>query len=98
MLELAERYVQNCASAYGAAPYAVRVVLNIRTPAVPAALNDSMWERFALGAEYQTTDPTTGVLAVRNPFWHRAPDPAVGIVLPSLADLQQTGAIILARP
>lgn len=95
MLELAERYLQNCAAAYGVTPYAARVVLNIRTQAVPAALNDSMWERYALGAVYKTTDPTTGVLAVRNPFWHRAPDPAAGIALPSLADLQQTGAIIL---
>lgn len=95
LLELADRYLQNCAVAYGAQPYAVRVVLNIRTQAVPAAVADVMWERYALGAEYQTTDPTTGVLAIRNPFWYRAPDPAPGLGLPCLADLQRAGATIL---
>ena len=32
---------------------------------------------------------------MRNPFWHRAPSPAPGIVLPTLADLLQRGAIVL---
>lgn len=95
IMELADRYLNNCAAAYGNARYVAQIVLNIRTQAVPAALNDAMWQQFALGVEYKSADPTTSQPAVRNPFWHRAPDPMPGIVLPSLEDLQRSGAIIL---
>jgi hypothetical protein len=95
VLELAERYLDNCAAAYGAHAYDARVVLNIRTQAVAAALTDATWERYALGAEYGAKDPTTKAPATRNPFWHRAPDPAPGITLPTLADLLRRGAIVL---
>lgn len=95
VLELAERYLANCAAVYGSQRYEARIVLNIRTQAVAAALNDAMWQRYSLGVEYKTDDPTTGQPAVRNPFWHQAPDPVPGISLPSLGSLQAGGAIIL---
>jgi len=95
VLYFAARYLDNCAAAYGAQKYQARAVLNIRTQAVPAALNDATWERFALGGEYKVNDPTTQKPAVRNPFWHRAPDPAPGTVLPTLGDLLARGSIIL---
>jgi hypothetical protein len=95
VLELAERYLDNCAVAYRPKTYEARVVLNIRTQAVGAALNDNLWARYSLGAEYSIKDPTTKELAVRNPFWHRAPSPAPGITLPTVSDLVSRGAIIL---
>jgi hypothetical protein len=95
VLEIAERYLDNCATIYGPRKFDARVVLNIRTQAIAAALNDAMWERYSLGTEYKTTDPVSKEVAVRNPFWHRAPDPLPGITLPSLADLVQRGSIIL---
>jgi hypothetical protein len=95
VLEIAARYLDNCESTYGAQKYDARAVLNIRTQAVSAALNDATWDHHALGAEYKVNDPVTGKLAVRNPFWHRAPDPLPGISLPSLADLVGRGAIVL---
>jgi len=95
VLEIAERYLDNCATAYGSRKFDARVVLNIRTQAVAAALNDAMWERYSLGTEYKTTDPVSKEVSVRNPFWHRAPDPLPGTTLPSLADLVQRGSIIL---
>jgi hypothetical protein len=95
VLELAERYLDNCAAAYRPKTYEARVVLNIRTQAVAAALNDATWQRFALGTEYSIKDPTTQEPAVRNPFWHRAPSPSPGITLPTIADLISRGAIIL---
>ncbi len=95
MLELAERYLANCATAYGAQRYDARIVINIRTQAVPAALDDAMWQKLGLGVEYKTQDPATGQPAERNPFWYRAPDPAPGVTLPSLGGLQAGGAIIL---
>ncbi|HET9634828.1 MAG TPA: hypothetical protein VFP26_02775 [Gemmatimonadaceae bacterium] len=95
VLYFAERYLDNCAAAYGARNYDARVVLNIRTVAIPIALNDAAWERYALGAEYNIKDPFTKALAVKNPFWHRAPDPAPGVKMPTLEDLLKRRAIVL---
>jgi len=95
VLEMAERYLDNCRSAYGAGAYNARVVLNIRTQAIGAAMTDAVWERYSLGAEYNAKDPATQQPATRNPFWYRAPSPAPGIVLPTIADLVGRGAIVL---
>ncbi len=95
LLELADRYLDNCATAYGSQRYEVRVVLNIRTQAVPAALTDELWAGFRLGAEYGVKDPNTSQPAELNPFLHRAPSPAPGIELPTLADMLKRGAIVL---
>jgi len=95
VLELAERYLDNCQSAYAGGSYNARVVLNIRTQATVAAMTDALWERYSLGAEYNAKDPATQQPATRNPFWYRAPSPAPGITLPSLADLIDRGAIVL---
>ncbi len=86
VLEIAARYLDNCAAAYGSQRYEARAVLNIRTTAVPAALNDEAWQRHALGVEYKISDPFTQQPAVRNPFWHRAPAPLPGVTLPSLTE------------
>jgi len=95
VLYFAARYLDNCEVVYARQKYQARAVLNIRTQAVAAALNDATWERYALGTEYNVNDPTTHKAAVRNPFWHRAPDPSPGVVLPTLADLLARGSIIL---
>jgi hypothetical protein len=99
VLEIADRYLDGCAAVHGARPYQARVVLNIRHRAVPAALGDAAWERFALGAEYDVKDPATSRPAVRNPFWRHAaraagaaPEP---YVLPTIEELMQRGAIVL---
>jgi hypothetical protein len=95
VLEMAERYLDNCKTAYGASGYDARVVLNIRTQAIGAAMTDKLWEQYSLGAEYNAKDPATQQPAIRNPFLHRAPSPAPGITLPTIADLVDRGAIIL---
>jgi hypothetical protein len=95
VLELAERYLDNCRSAYRAGTYEARVVLNIRTQAIGAAMTDTLWERYSLGTEYNAKDPTTQQPATRNPFWYRAPSPAPGITLPTIADLVGRGALVL---
>ena len=95
VLEIAERYLDNCRSAYRAGSYDARAVLNIRTQAIGAAMTDRLWERYSLGAEYNVKDPATQQPATRNPFWYHAPSPGPGITLPSLADLVSRGAIIL---
>jgi hypothetical protein len=58
-------------------------------------MTDALWEQYSLGNEYNAKDPATKQPATQNPFWHRAPSPAPGITLPSIADLVDRGAIIL---
>jgi hypothetical protein len=95
VLETAERYLDNCRSAYKSGTYEARVVLNVRTQAIGAAMTDQIWERYALGSEYSAKDPATHEAAIRNPFLYRAPSPAPGITLPTITDLVDRGAIIL---
>jgi hypothetical protein len=92
---MAERFLDNCRSAYPTGAYTARAVLNARTQAIGAAMTDAIWERYSLGASYNIIDPFTKQPAVRNPFWHRAPDPAPGIKLPTVEDLVNRGAIVL---
>lgn len=95
VLQIASRYFDNCAAVYPVGSYALRIVLNIRTSAIPAALTDATWERFQLGQESGVKDHATQQPAIRNPFLHRAPSPAPGITLPTLTDLLEAGAIVL---
>ncbi|HEX6966292.1 MAG TPA: hypothetical protein VF166_10870, partial [Gemmatimonadaceae bacterium] len=69
VLEIAGRYLDNCAAAYRAGSYRARVVLNARTRGIPAALTDDAWQRYSLGTDYDVKDPATGAPAQRNPFW-----------------------------
>jgi hypothetical protein len=91
VLQIAARYLDNCDAAYGAGRHDARIVMNIRTVAVPAALTDDAWQRYALGTSYNVKDPATGKPAVRNPFWHGG----TGATTPMLEDLVQRGALLL---
>ncbi len=95
VLQIASRYMENCASVYAAGSYQLRIVMNIRTTAVPAALSDATWARFKLGEEYGVDDHATKERAVRNPFLHRAHSDYPGIVLPTLTDLLDADATVL---
>lgn len=91
----AARYLDNCDAVYGPGKAQVGVVLNIRTQAVPVALNDALWEKYKLGTEYNTKDPNTQQPATRNPFCHRAPSPGNGYTVPTLGDFIDRGAFFL---
>ncbi|MES2524404.1 MAG: twin-arginine translocation signal domain-containing protein [Gemmatimonadota bacterium] len=94
-MQLAGRYLDGCAAVYAGRTYRAAVVLNIRTTAVPAGLHDRLWEKYALGVEYKTNDPHTRAPAVRNPFWHPAPELMPGYTSPSISTLVGQGAIAL---
>lgn len=95
VLQIASRYAENCAAVYPVGSYALRIVLNIRTQAVPAAMSDALWERFKLGEEYGVKDPSTEQPALRNPFLYRAKSSMPGVVLPTLTDLLDIDATVL---
>lgn len=91
-LDYASRYLDGCAAAYGDGTPA-RAVIVIRHMAIPAALNDAAWNRYAIGEGSKIDDPVTHKPAVRNPFWtatsHDEDTP------PSLQDLIGRGVIVL---
>ena len=91
-LQIAGRYLDNCAAAYPAGSYTAIAVMNIRTSAIAAAMTDDAWARYSLGTEYKVIDSATKADAIRNPFWIRTP---VIQGNPPLQDLVQRGAIIL---
>ncbi len=70
-LDIAQRYLDGCDAVYGREKHDARVVLNIRTRAIPIAMSDALWARFALGAEYEVKDSRTNENATRNPFLAR---------------------------
>ncbi|HEX6694119.1 MAG TPA: hypothetical protein VF035_05360, partial [Longimicrobiales bacterium] len=67
ILDTATRYLDNCDAVYAAKSGAI-AVLNIRTQAVGLALEDSMWRKYALGAQYNVKDPVTDQPAERNRY------------------------------
>jgi hypothetical protein len=95
VLQIAGRYLDNCAVAYPAGTYTAIAVMNIRTTAIPAAMSDSVWARYSLGAEYKLIDSATQGDAIRNPFWRRAPQAPAAPGMPTLEELVRRGSIIL---
>jgi hypothetical protein len=96
VMELAARYLDNCAVAYAPGTYKTGLVMNIRTTAIPAAMTDALWARYSLGAEYKVKDSATQENATRNPFWSRGkPATPVAFTPPTLGELVDRGAIIL---
>jgi hypothetical protein len=70
-LQVATRYLDNCDAAYGVGKHSARVVINMRTRAVPLGVTDALWRRYALGVESGQADPVTNAPALRNPFLDR---------------------------
>ena len=95
VMELAARYLDNCAAAYAPGSYTAIAVLNIRTTAIAAGMTDAAWSRYALGAEYNVKDPATQEPAMRNPFCSRGARAAVVAGIPTLEELVKRGSIVL---
>lgn len=62
-------YFLTASQAYGVPENEIGVVLVMRHNAIPAALDDSAWEKYQLGELFEVTDSKTGAPAVRNPFY-----------------------------
>ncbi len=62
-------YFLTASQAYGVPEDEVGVVLVMRHNAIPAALDNSAWEKYKLGEMFKINDPDTGKPAVQNPFY-----------------------------
>ena len=64
-----------------------RAVIVFRRLGTPMAFNDLMWDRYDLGADTKTTDPSTKAPAKRNVYWSDGSTP--------LRKMQERGVISL---
>jgi intracellular sulfur oxidation DsrE/DsrF family protein len=73
-------------------------VVVLRHAGTVMAMNDLLWERFALGERSKTKDPLTEKDAIRNPFARVGKEEKNPIVSPAatLESLLASGAIVLA--
>jgi hypothetical protein len=96
VLDLATRYLDNVQTVYGALPEGdVVAVLNIRTTATSLGLSDAMWQKYPIGEDTKTTDPSTTAPAKRNLDWRPTPPPGTIVGNAGIEKLQQRGAIVI---
>lgn len=65
----AATYLRTMAETYHLPPGAAHAVVVLRHSAMPMALTDAMWDKYAIGAMLNVTDPATKAPARRNIFW-----------------------------
>ena len=73
----------------------MRVVIVARQLGVPLALQDMLWDRFAIGADRKVTDPITKAPARRNPFLRPQPGAASYDIESKIEPLMARGLIML---
>ena len=70
-------YLFTAPQAYGVKESALGTVVVFRHNAIPFVLEDSMWNKYGLGAYFKINDPATSAPALRNPYYATPVDPSV---------------------
>lgn len=72
-------------------------VIVLRHEAIPYALENRLWAKYALGEAFKINDPVTNAPSVRNMFWKPKPGdfsvPGIGTVQIGINELQESGAM-----
>jgi intracellular sulfur oxidation DsrE/DsrF family protein len=80
---------------YGGPDEQTRVVVVMRQLAVPLALQDALWDRYAIGEDRKIDDPVTKSPARRNPFLRPQPGEPSWAVESKLEPLMARGLTVL---
>ena len=95
VLSHAASFLDDYNAVHGTTDQQTRPVVVFRRLGTPMALNDGLWQRYALGEDLKLKDPNTHAFATRNVFW-RPRDGASGWELEmALEPLQRRGLISL---
>ena len=95
VLSYVASFLDDFHAVHGTTDAQTRPVIVFRRMGTPMALNDLLWERYALGEDLKITDPKTHVVATRNVFW-RAPEGSTGWEAEyAIEPLQRRGLISL---
>ena len=69
VLSYATSFLDDFHAVHGTTDAQTRPVIVFRRLGTPMALNDTMWERYAIGEDLKIKDPNTNAFATRNVFW-----------------------------
>lgn len=69
VLSYASTFLEDFHTVHGTTDSQTRAVIVFRRLGIPMALNDRIWERYAIGDDTKVKDPNTHAPATRNPFW-----------------------------
>ena len=94
-LYLAGMFMDQYHEVYGTGDEKARAVIVMRRFAVPMALGDALWARYAVGEDAKITDPVTKQPARKNPFSTAAPGTPPDDARIKLDALLARGAILL---
>jgi hypothetical protein len=95
VLSYVSSFVDDFHAVHGTTDAQTRPVIVFRRLGIPMALNDALWQRYAIGEDQKIKDPVTKAPATRNVYW-RPRDGATGWEAQyALEPLQQRGLISL---
>ena len=95
VLSYVASFLDDFQAVHGTTDAQTRPVIVFRRLGTPMALNDALWERYAIGEDQKIRDPNTKEMATRNVFW-KARDGATGWEAAlALEPLQRRGLISL---
>ena len=95
VLSYATSFLDDFHAVHGTADAQTRPVIVVRRLGTPMALNDALWERYAIGEDLKIKDPSTHASATRNVYW-KAREGATGWEAAyALEPLQRRGLIVL---
>ena len=69
VLSYVSSFLDDFHEVHGTTDQQARAVIVFRRMGTPMALNDSLWQRYAIGEDQKITDPETKAPATRNLFW-----------------------------
>jgi hypothetical protein len=81
--------------AHGTSDAQTRPVIVFRRLGTVMALNDMLWEKYAIGDDRKVSDPATNAPAKRNVFWKAAPNASPEAVSTKIETLHKRGMISL---
>ncbi len=94
-MSFATEFFDHYHEAHGTTDAETRPVIVFRRLGTVMALNDAMWQRYAVGESRKVTDSATRAPAVRNVFWRAAPGAPADAATEKIETLQRRGLICL---
>jgi hypothetical protein len=95
VLSYASTFLDDYHTVHGTTDTQTRPVIVFRRLGTPMAVNDAMWERYAIGEDLKIKDANTHAFATRNVYW-KAREGATGYEAKyAIEPLQQRGLISL---
>jgi len=95
VLSYVSTFLDDFHTVHGTSDAQTRPVIVFRRMGTPMALNDALWERYAIGADQKIKDPTTKAPATRNVFWKPREGATGWEAQYALEPLQRRGLICL---